>query len=136
MVDGGGIAVSTFGVPAPASTPVTSPLDVLTVTITTPKTLTAGVIENYQVTLHNPTRHAVALTPCPSYEEFVTPLSSGPGIQVHRYFLNCSAAPAIPAGGSVTFAMRLPVPGGTGLAKYGWRLQGTSVEGGGAVTVG
>jgi hypothetical protein len=135
LVKGGSLTVSTFGVPGPAAAPVTSPLDALKVSMTAPRTVPADTVENFQVTLHNPTTHAVALAPCPSYAEFVTPLGRKVGIQVRRYFLNCGAAPSIPAGGSVTFAMRLPVPDVTGLAKYGWLLQGTSLEAGGIVSV-
>lgn len=135
MVRGGGIAISAFGVPAPPPALISSPLDVLTGTIAMPSTLTAGTTGSYRVTLHNPASHAVELSPCPSYAEFVAPLGSSLSQDVHRYFLNCGAVSAIPAGGAVTFAMRVAIPDATGPAKYGWILQGTSVESGGAVTV-
>ncbi|HUA29299.1 MAG TPA: DUF4232 domain-containing protein [Streptosporangiaceae bacterium] len=136
MVNSGGIAVSAFGVPAPPPAAAASPLDVLKVSTTASKTLAAGGTENFQVTLRNPTGRAVALSPCPSYAEFVTPLGSSPRSQVHRYYLNCGAASTVPAGGSVTFAMRLPVPDKAGAAKYGWVLQGTSLQFGGAAKIG
>ena len=135
VISGGGLAVSTFGVPATQTDQISSPLDALTVTIATPRTLTAGTTDSYRVTLRNPSSHPVALSPCPSYAEFVAPMGSNLSHDVHRYFLNCGAVSAIPAGGSVTFAMRVAVPKAGGLAKFGWILQGTSVEGGGAVTV-
>jgi hypothetical protein len=85
------------------------------------------------VTLANPTGRAVALSPCPSYEEFI----GLPGAQVSAsasyYYLNCQAAPVIPADGSVTFAMRIQVPDGTGLAKFLWQLQATTVARGDVV---
>lgn len=136
----GRVGVSTFGVPALPPPGNVSPLDVLTVTVAMPARVKAGSTLAYTVTLHNRSGHAVALRPCPSYEEYVLAPGAVPGpvrSAFHRYYLNCPAAPPIPAHGSVTFAMRVPVPAFTGkarAAKYGWILRGTTVQTGGAVT--
>lgn len=135
VIADGGIEVSAFGVPATPSDLLSSPLDVLTVAIAAPSAPAAGTTVAYRVTLRNPTSHAVTLSPCPSYAEFVAPLGTSLSQDTHRYFLNCGAVSAIPARGSVTFAMRVAIPRAAGPAKYGWILQGTSVESGGAVTV-
>jgi hypothetical protein len=129
------IEISTFGVPAPPPAQTSSPLDVLNVTIAMPHTLTAGATATYTVTLHNPASDPVTLSPCPSYGEFVSPPGTRLGSALHRYYLNCQAMHAIPANGSVTFGMLIQVPATPGQAKYGWTLQGTSVEAGGAATV-
>ncbi len=135
VITGAGIAVSAFGLPAPPPGLVSSPLDALTVASAAPKAMPGGTTVDYRVTLRNPTSHAVALRPCPSYAEFVASPGTSLSQDTHRYFLNCGAVSAIPARGSVTFIMRVAVPSTTGPAKYGWILQGTSVESGGAVTV-
>ncbi len=135
VLTGTGIAVSAFGLPAPPQGLISSPLDALTVALAAPSAMPAGTTVDYRVTLRNPTSHAVALSPCPSYAEFVAPPGTSLSQDTHRYFLNCGAVSAIPARGSVTFIMRVAVPSTTGPAKYGWILQGTSVESGGAVTV-
>jgi len=139
------LGVSGFGVPqaSPEAAPP-SPLDVLTVTDTMPAVAAPGSTVDYTVTLANPTGRAVALSPCPSYEEYLglpgaqasASASYYPLLDTRYYYLNCQAAPLIPAGGSVTFAMEVPVPPGAGAAKYGWQLQGTEVETGGVTTVG
>jgi hypothetical protein len=131
----GGVAASAFGVPAPPQDVPSSSLDVLTESIAMPATLTAGTTASYTVTLHNPASHAVSLSPCPSYSEFMAGPGTGPFASTRRYYLNCQAVSQIPARGSVTFAMRIAVPAAAGLAKFGWALQGTSVQSGGIVTV-
>jgi len=105
-----------------------------------PRRLTAGTTASYTVTLRNRTSHPVVLRPCPSYQEFIWPpgMEPPPWPAIPRYYLNCQAVPEIPARRSVTFAIRVPVPAITGRArpaKYGWFLQGTGVQTGGAVTV-
>jgi Protein of unknown function (DUF4232) len=135
------IVVSTFGVPVPPPPEESSPLDVLTVTDAMPRQLTAGATASCTVTLRNPASHPVALRPCPSYEEYVFPVGATltkPQSDIHRYYLNCQAVSEIPAGGSITFAMRVAVPAISGRirqAKHGWMLQGTTVVTGGVVTV-
>lgn len=128
-----GADVSDFGVPDTASDEVSSPLDVLTVSAAMPDPITAGSTTTYQATLQNPTGAAVSLSPCPSYAEFMAQAGGRPAPA--QYYLNCQAAPEIPAGGSVTFDIQIAAPAATGPAKYGWSLQGTSVETGGVTTI-
>ena len=135
-----GVSAHNFGVPLPPPPKHSSPLDVLTVTRTMPHRLTAGTTASYTVTLRNRASHPVVLRPCPSYQEWVWPLGMKPPpwFAIPRYYLNCRAVPTIPAGRSVTFAMRVPVPAISGRArpaKYGWLLQDTSVQTGGALVV-
>lgn len=128
-----------FGIPAPTTAQPPSPLDVLQVSRSMPATVPSGGMADYTVTLTNSTGHAVALGPCPSYAEFMV-LFGHPGnplkLSTSYYYLNCQAAPQIPAHSSVTFDMEIHVPGGAGTAKYGWRLQGTALETGGITMVG
>jgi len=124
-----GLAASRFGAPAPVPLDRTSPLNVLTATIAVPAALHAGVTASYLVTLRNASGVPVRPSPCPSYTEFLG-IFSGPGRPLYltrRYYLNCAATPPIAAHGSVTFAMRMPVPAGAGLAKLDWQLQATDV---------
>jgi hypothetical protein len=127
--------VADFGTPGPSQTPPPSSLDVLTVSRSMPATVTPGTTADYAVTLTNPTRQAVKLSPCPSYEEFIAPTGTKPGQDASYYYLNCQAAPSIPAHGKLTFDMEIQVPAGVGQAKYGWLLQGTSVETGGVTAL-
>ena len=128
-----GVGVSDFGVPDTASDVVSSPLDVLTASAAMPDPVTAGTTTTYQVTLQNPAATAVRLSPCPSYAEFMVQADARP--VTARYYLNCQAAPEVPAHGSVTFGIQIATPAVTGTAKYGWSLLGTSVETGGVTTV-
>jgi hypothetical protein len=117
-----GVSVSAFGVPADAPTgPVPSPL---TARIVAGRVARAGTDFGYLVILANPGAKPAALRPCPSYAEYL----GGPQGYVERYYyLNCAAAPSIPAHGSVTYQMRLALPAdlaaGSGL-KLDWQLQG------------
>jgi hypothetical protein len=124
-----GLEASQFGAPQPPPPESTSPLNVLTVTVAVPRELEAGTTASYSVTLRNRSGAPVRLSPCPSYTEFLG-IFSGPGRPLYltrRYYLNCAAAQRIAARGSITFAMRMPIPAGTGQAKLDWQLQGTDV---------
>jgi len=114
------------------------PLDVLTVGRSMPGTVGPGSTADYTVTLSNPTGSAVRLSPCPSYAESMIPAgqSANQASTTYYYYLNCKAAAEIPAHGSVTFAMEIPVPLSTGTARYSWQLQDTSVETAGQTTIG
>jgi hypothetical protein len=132
-----GLAASRFGAPLPPPPSSTSPLNVLTATITGPATLSAGTTARYAVLLHNRGRAPVRLAPCPSYTEYLG-LFPGPAVprySARDYHLNCGAIGRIPARGSVTFAMRMPVPAGAGKAKLDWQLQGTDVATAVVVTI-
>jgi hypothetical protein len=135
ICSGGVNSVSGFGVPFTATDQVSSPLNVLTATAAMPATVAAGTTVTYTVTLQNPTGQAVALSPCPSYTQYISPVGTRPGSAASQYYLNCQAAPEIPAGSSVTFDMQIPAPAAAGVAKYGWALQGAAVSTGGAVSI-
>ena len=112
-----------------------SPIDQLDVTASMPRSVLAGTITTYTVTLHNPTAGSIELTPCPAYIEY---LESSPitGSAIKRYYLNCGGAGgAIPARGSVTFTMKIPTSRIPGTARWGWALQSSDVQVGGNVTI-
>ena len=78
----------------------------------------------------NPAAKPFPLRPCPSYAEFLGGLI-GPGAAnrylVKYYYLNCSTVHAIPAHGSVTYQMKLPLPPGLPAGFYSkldWQIQG------------
>jgi hypothetical protein len=117
-----GVSVSQFGVPADAKRAVDPPLSPLTAQIGAPPTVVAGQILMYTVTLTNPRSTDVSLGPCPAYDEFVGSGSNNTWIATVRH----DASPTIPAGASVTYAMRLSLPANQpeGVAKFGWDVQG------------
>jgi hypothetical protein len=132
-----GLEASGYGAPSPAPPASRSPLNVLTATLTTPATLSAGATAGYTVTLRNHSAAAVRLAPCPAYTEYLG-VSSGPGKSQYlarHYYLNCAAIRQIPARESVTFAMRMPVPSRAGQAKFGWQLEGSDVATARIVTI-
>ncbi len=129
-----GTSASAFGVPIPRQPALPrSPLNALTARISMPRTAVAGMTATYSVTLGNPTGRLVALSPCPSYLEFVD--GRGGSNVLREYYLNCSAAPAIPARNSLTFQMTVPLPDRVGTTSLAWILQGTTVHAGGLLQV-
>jgi hypothetical protein len=133
-----GLAVGQFAAepgPPPGSR---SALNVLTVTAALPARLRAGATVGYTVTLRNRGRVPVRLMPCPSYTEYLGVFSPAARHShvTRRYYLNCGAVRQIPARGSVTFAMRLPVPGEYGQAKFDWQFQDAEVATAVVVTIG
>jgi hypothetical protein len=136
LVIGCGAWVSQFGTLAQLPALPSSPLNVLTITTSMPRTVTAGATAAFRITLRNPAGHAVRLRPCPEYGEFIAPLGIDPLRVTGWYYLNCRAASTIPAHGSVTFDMRIHVPARAhGFAKYGWSLAGTTLKIGGLITI-
>ncbi len=132
-----GLDASSFGAPLPPPPGSRSPLNVLTVTVAIPATLSAGGTASYAVTLRNNSGALLRLTPCPSYTEYLG-VFSGPGrhlYQERHYYLNCAAIQRIAAHGSVTFAMRIPVPAEAGQAKFDWQLQDTNIATAVGVTI-
>jgi hypothetical protein len=94
--------------PAEPPDPAPPPWSVMTTSVQAPSVAAAGETLEYFVIVRNPTDQAVPLDPCPVY---VQRLWSGDATLADgRFLLNCPAAPAIPAGGSVTFEMLLNVP--------------------------
>ncbi|HEX3514017.1 MAG TPA: DUF4232 domain-containing protein [Trebonia sp.] len=108
-------SVSALGL-APAE-PRADALSRLLIRLKVPALATAGQTLRFQVVLTNPTRAAIRLSPCPSYEVGISVAGE------HAFELNC-ADPVIAAGHSRRFEMEYPVPAGArkGLAKIGWLL--------------
>lgn len=108
-------SVSALGL-APAE-PRADSLSRLSVRLKVPALATAGRTMRFEVVLTNPTRAAIRLSPCPSYEVGIS------AAREQAFRLNC-ADPVIAAGRSRTFEMEYKVPAGTrdGLAKIGWLL--------------
>jgi hypothetical protein len=105
-----------------------TPLDV---ELQVPTSVRAGTTLQFTVTITNPTRAAIRLSPCPSYE---IGISSAPTV---AYELNCSA-PVIEPGQTRSYEMRYSVPAKTpaGLAKIGWfLLNSTRTGAGGVITI-
>lgn len=120
----------------PIGLPLTEPkpdyLSGLRVALALPARIAAGQVLRFTVTITNPTRTAVRLSRCPSYE---LGLSVAPA---KAYKLNCSAARVIGAGQSRTYEMRFAIPADApaGLAKIGWFLLNPNRTGaGGTITI-
>jgi hypothetical protein len=126
---GGGVCVldDQLGQHRDRDRPAPSPL---TARITAGRTAQAGTDFGYLVTLTNPTAKPFPLPPCPSYAESLGGLmgSGAPKSHVVRYYyLNCTTVEAIPAHGSVTYQMKLPLPSGLPAGFYSkldWQIQG------------
>lgn len=103
--------------PAPGTT------HTLTAEISAPAAVAAGNTFNYLVTLRNPSDQAVALSPCPSYEQV---LNTEAGQQTAAMRLNCAGAGgSVLAHGEVQFEMRASAPEASaheGGVKLSWRL--------------
>lgn len=122
-----GVWASQFGVPAHAELPNEPTPSPLTARLSAPTTARAGETFAYTVTLHNRSDASYPLTPCPAYEEYLVVAVRGATFVHENYYLNCDTVQQIPAGGEVTYQMRLQLPahlGGTGPAKFGWQIQG------------
>lgn len=103
--------------PAPGST------QSLTAQVSTPAAVASGVAFSYVVTLRNPTDQAVALSPCPGYEQV---LNTESGMQAMQLRLNCGGAgSSVPAHAEVQFEMRARAPDSSAQdagVKLSWRL--------------
>lgn len=117
-----GVAVTTFGAPEPPPT-LSGTYPGLSAHANLPSRVVAGTVLDYTVTLTNNTDRPVALDPCPIYQESIY---AGQPHQ-HTYRLNCTAVHAIPADGSVTYAMQIPVPDtSTSAAKFSWGISNSA----------
>lgn len=57
--------------------------------------------------MHNGGAVAYQLSPCPAYEEYIVSRDAF----IHpNYYLDCDTVQQIPAGGSITYEMRLDLP--------------------------
>lgn len=127
-----GLWVSRFGVPALTVPPPPTIESPLTVSTTMPASVHRGEQLVYSVTLTNSSIARYPLDPCPSYTEAIAG-------SIRDYYLDCDTVSVIDVGQSVTFEMRITVPGdaefGEGI-KFGWSLHSLGDPGvGGGVTV-
>jgi hypothetical protein len=76
----------------------------LRVSIEAPSEVSVGSVLTYFVTITNTGPAAVALEPCPGYLQSLGPTKSG-----GSFALNCAKAPAIAAGQSIRFEMKMVV---------------------------
>jgi hypothetical protein len=108
--------------------------DVLTVAAVVPSAATAGSTLRFVVTLSNPTRTTVRLTPCPRYGEGVF---TNAGHVERWYRLDCDTVSLIGPSTSVRYAMQLRVPAAAGgMAKFWWQLAAPTVPTrAGAITI-
>jgi len=97
---------------------------------------TPGQSYDFAVTLTNTGRSTTSLSPCPSYEEGFKGVGSFDGFGV-SYQLNCAAAAPIPAGGSETFEMEVPVPASipAGRDAFTWAIAGSTLVANADITV-
>ena len=110
-----GVAVTRLGAPAPPAPTGTYPG--LSAHADLPSQVVAGTVLAYTVTLTNNTSRPMSLSPCPVYQEII---NVGHPAQ-YTYRLNCTIVHAVPANGSVTYAMEIPVPDTrASRAKFGW----------------
>ena len=113
--------------------PSSSPSALASATALSP-TLTAGgpaipgQSYDFAVTLTNTGVSTASLSPCPTYEEGFKGVGSFDGFGV-SYQLNCAAAAPIPAGGSETFEMEMPVPVSmpAGRDTFTWAIAGSTL---------
>jgi uncharacterized protein DUF4232 len=117
----GRVAVSAFQQwPAPEASPTPDPLGSLTIRIDAPPSVTAGSILGYTVTLQNTGSQLFAFpTDCPVYLEWAS--DSRRAFAKEPHILNCRPVGTIAPGGSVRFAMQIPVPSGTQPGPYDLR---------------
>jgi hypothetical protein len=124
------ITVPSSSPSAPASATALSP------TLTAGGPATPGQSHDFAVTLTNTGVSTASLSPCPSYEEGFKRVGSFDGFGV-SYQLNCAAAAPIPAGGSETFEMEVPVPASmpAGRDAFTWAIAGSSLVANADITV-
>ncbi|MEW2383971.1 hypothetical protein AB0873_18050 [Micromonospora sp. NPDC047707] len=104
---------SGFTEPVAVSTPPSSPLNQLTVTVAGPPTAAAGSRLTFRVKLGNPTGSPLALDPCPGYlmERFSLGDATNDAVNTSQlYRLNCRPLTQIPAAGTAVFEMVAEVP--------------------------
>ena len=115
-----GLHVTTFEDPNYPQPQVIIPLAGLLPTLVLPHSARAGDTLVYEVDLRNPTPHPIALEPCPGYFE-----DAGDKLIFLTYALNCTPVGSIPAGQTVRFAMKLPLPADipVGPVRIEWALR-------------
>jgi hypothetical protein len=118
-----GLFLSSFGRPARYTplAPAPGTPGTLRASARLARTVRAGRVLIYTITLSNPTSTDVALKHCPSYNEGIY----AAGHVMRRWLaLNCDRVRTIPAHTHVRYAMELAIPAATsaGIAKFGWSL--------------
>jgi len=137
VVECGFLTMSRLGLPKPQPSerrPRRGTPDVLRARIDIPSSARAGATLSFVVTLTNPTRTTVVLTPCPRYEEALY----GDRPVERWYHLNCDSVRRIAPHASVRYAMavRVPADARPGLAKFLWRLGSpVTLADGGLITI-
>lgn len=121
--------LSSSGFDEPAQETVEdSPLRVLTASVEPVRTVRAGELATFHVTLRNPTGGAVPLDPGPGYyqEMFSQGDATTPAVnEGGAYRLNCRPVRTVPANGAVRFAMGVRVPAGMAAGRtldVTWKL--------------
>lgn len=104
-----GLFTGRFSVPQPPQPYTSPPLQGARVALELPSAVAAGTTLSYVVDITNPTLRDMPLFPCPAYDEFSLGFQAA---SKRLHALNCDSIDAIPAGETVRYAMRLPVPRG------------------------
>lgn len=107
------LSTSGWDEPAKPSPPFDSPLNPVTARLQPGRAAGPGHTITYHVVLSNPTGHPIPLDDCPGYiqERFSRGDATHEAVNDHQlYRLNCRPVHAIPAHGSVRFAMVVEVP--------------------------
>jgi hypothetical protein len=118
---GGLLNAGPFQAVAPSEPPaptLTSPR--LQPQVRAPRSIAAGQVLHYTVSLQNIGREAIAFgSPCPAYLEWAVDLAQTQALAKDAYVLNCGPiVGAIQPGQTVTFAMDLTVPAGANPGSY------------------
>lgn len=117
-----GLSMSTFGLPERYVEPQPAPgtPGTLAVAAHFPDTVRQGTTIHFTVTLTNPTRVTVRLTPCPGYTLGI----ADSALHERSLLLNCDSVREISPHGRVRYAMELPVPAHptVTIAKLFWSL--------------
>jgi uncharacterized protein DUF4232 len=123
-----GLDVSSFHpAPPPAPpepTPTPGPFDGLQFEMNAPATVLAGSTLSYDVTVTNPTDADVALSPCPTWSEFIAVASAPAAVVTTSGAFDCVTTPSIAAHGSISIPMVITVPDSVGIAKFVWWFEG------------
>ncbi len=111
------------------STPPTSPIAALQAAIEPHGPADPGTRYHYLVQLSNPTSDPIALDPCPGYRELLND-TVPKAVTLETHELNCGVADAVPAHGSLTFAMEIAVPANAAAAPgiLSWDLDVAGAE--------
>jgi len=120
--------VSSFHpMPAPQSTeptPTRGPFDSLQFQMDAPTTAVEGSKLVYNVRVTNPTNVDIALSPCPTWNEFIAVMSDPGGPVTTSGPFYCNTTPSIPAHGWITIPTVIQVPEAVGMAKFVWWFSG------------